>query len=352
MTASPQVLNKFGRVLVTGGSGYFGSLLIDSLVPDTNRIRVLDVLDADDRPAEIEFQLGDIRDPAACGRACQETDVVFHCVAQVPLMKTKAECLDVNANGTRVLLDAALQAGVRKVVYISSSAVYGVPQSVPITEETIPHPAEDYGEAKLAGEGICREFAERGLDITIIRPRTILGHGRLGIMQIVFEWVREGSNVFVLGRGDNKYQFVHADDLARACIKAAARPGFALYNVGAAEFGTMRETLEGLIAHAGTKSRVRSLPYALAVRGMQWTSRLGLSPLAPYHWLAYGRDVYFDISKAQSELEWNPIHSNIEMFIESYEWYLTNRDKILSQGDRSVHRSAVKQGVLKLLRWL
>ena len=100
----------------------------------------------------------------------------------------------------------------------------------------------------------ARRFApdtpRRGLDVSIIRPRTIMGHGRLGIFQILFEWIRTGYNVPVLGRGDNVYQFVHADDLADACILAAARPGVATYNCGTDRFGTMRED-------AGTSLRPR-----------------------------------------------------------------------------------------------
>jgi nucleoside-diphosphate-sugar epimerase len=75
-----------------------------------------------------------------------------------------------------------------------------------------------------------------------------MGHRRLGIMQILFEWIRQGAAVPVLDGGRNTYQFIHGDDLAEACLAAADRPGSADYNIGAAEFGTMRETLQGLIA--------------------------------------------------------------------------------------------------------
>src|SRR5206468_1516642 len=150
------------------------------------------------------------------------------------------------------LLRAALEAKVRKVINVSSSAVFGAPKSNPVTEETPPTPGEAYGRAKLEGENLCRRFAREGLDVTIIRPRTIMGHGRLGIFQILFEWIRQGSNVPVLGGGQNRYQFVHADDLAEACILAAARPGPAIYNCGTDRFGTMREALEHLCAHART----------------------------------------------------------------------------------------------------
>jgi nucleoside-diphosphate-sugar epimerase len=338
--------------VVTGGSGYFGSLLVGSLVRQGRPVRVFDLNDADDRPAQVAFEQGDVRDPDACRRACEGADVVFHCVAQVPLANDSALFWGVNRDGTRNLLRAAADAGVRKVVYTSSSAVFGVPDVYPIMPDTPPSPAEEYGRAKLAGEALCHEFAGRGLDVTVVRPRTIMGHGRLGIMQIVFEWVAQGRNVFVLGRGDNPYQFVHSDDLADACLRAAERPGFAVYNVGAERFGTMRETLEDLVRHARTGSKVRSLPYRPAVAAMKLTNRLGVSPLASYHWLVYGRAVAFDVALPKAELGWAPRWSNAEMFIQSYEWYLENRERILAEKGRSPHRSAVKEGVLKLLRWL
>ncbi len=162
------------------------------------------------------------------------------------------------------LLKSALAGGVRKVIYISSSAVFGAPKTNPVTELTPPAPAEAYGRAKLAGENLCAQFAKQGLDISVIRPRTIMGGtARLGIFQILFEWIRTGYNVPVLGGGDNLYQFVHADDLADACILAVDTVRAAIYNCGTDNFGTMRETLDHLCAHAGTGSEVRSVPMGL-----------------------------------------------------------------------------------------
>jgi nucleoside-diphosphate-sugar epimerase len=271
-------------------------------------------------------------------------------VAQVPLAKDRHLFRSVNIGGTENLLQAAKAARVRKVIYVSSSAVFGAPKSNPVTEDTQPAPGEAYGQAKFAAEMICRTYATGGLDVTIIRPRTIMGHGRLGIFQILFEWIREGHNVPVLGRGDNVYQFVHADDLAEACILAAARPGATVYHCGAAKFGTMRETLEALCAHAKSGSGVRSVPLLPAVLFMKFTSALGLSPLGPYHALMYGRSLWFDITKAQHELGWQPRFSNADMFTQSYDWYLANRERVLTTSGASHHRSAVKQGVLALAK--
>jgi nucleoside-diphosphate-sugar epimerase len=337
--------------LVTGGAGYFGTLLVARLRAAGLRVRIFDINDADERPEGVEMVRGDIRDPQAVRRAVEGATVVHHNVAMVPLAKDREAFWSVNRDGARHLLEAALAARVRKVVSMSSSAVFGAPDRNPVDDTTQPHPQEEYGRAKLAAEDLCHEFAARGLDVTIIRPRTIMGHGRLGIMQILFEWVRRGQNVPVLGRGDNLYQFVHADDLADAAIKAAERPGAATYNVGAEKFGTMRDTLEGLVRYAGTGSRVVSVPMSPAVAMMKVTSRAGLSPLGAYHSLMYGRAMYFDLTRTRRELGWSARFGNVEMFCDSYDWYLRHRDEVLTRHGASHHRSPVRQGVLRAVGW-
>jgi nucleoside-diphosphate-sugar epimerase len=339
------------KALITGGAGYFGALLLKKLLDRGYKCRVLDLNDADDRPAQVEFVRADIRDHDTLLKTCDGMDVVFHNVAQVPLAKNRELFDSVNRQGTENLLDASMKSKVGKVIYTSSSAVFGVPQSNPVSEDMNPQPQEAYGKAKFEGEKCCKIFSSRGLDITIIRPRTIMGHGRLGIFQILFEWVRTGCNIPVLGRGNNIYQFVHADDLAEACILASERPGSTIYNCGTDRFGTMREVLEALCLHAKTGSRVRSIPMLPAVLAMKFTSAIGVSPLGAYHSLMYGRSMYFNISRAQNELGWQPKFSNVEMFIESYDWYIKNRESVLSaKAEASHHRSAIKQGALSLAK--
>ena len=339
------------RVLITGGSGYFGSLLLQRL-RSQSPCRIFDLVDAADRPSDVELVQGDIRDFEAVRRACLGVQIVHHNVAQVPLAKDRRLFESVNVDGTRNLLEAAKLEGVSKVVYTSSSAVFGAPKSNPVTEDTQPAPGEAYGRAKFEAEKICHRYVEGGLDVSIIRPRTILGHGRLGIFQILFEWIRTGFNVPVLGKGDNPYQFVHADDLAEACRLAGERRGARTYNIGAARFGSMRQTLEALCRHAATGSRVRSVPMTPAVWAMKLTSVMGMSPLGAYHALMYGRSMYFDISRARAELAWEPRWGNEEMVIDSYDWYVRNRERVLSEHGLSHHRSAVKQGILNLAKWV
>jgi nucleoside-diphosphate-sugar epimerase len=331
---------------VTGGAGYFGSLLVERLVQTGRKVRVFDIAEIDgDMP--VDWIRADIRDERAVARACEGVAVVHHNVALVPLAKDKDAFYAVNRDGTRNVLSAARAAHVRKVVHMSSSAVFGAPATNPGDESTQPRPQEDYGRAKQQAEALCLEESARGLDLTIIRPRTILGHGRLGIMQSLFEWVRRGRNVSVFDGGDNVYQFVHASDLADACLRAADRPGPRVYNIGAKRFGTMKQTLTGLIQYAKTGSAVVSVPSAPMQAMMKVTSKLGLSPLGPYHALMYGRSMYFDTTRAETELGWSARFGNVEMICESYEWYLAHRADVLGRTGASHHRSPVRQGVLR-----
>ena len=335
--------------LVTGGSGYFGSLLVRRLLTAGHTVRVLDLQDADDRPADVEFVGGDIRDAATVERALVGIDVVFNNVAQVPLAKDPVLLRTVNVDGTKLLLDSASRRGVRKIVHTSSSAVFGIPAANPVLPSTVPSPVEAYGHAKLAAEWACLDAAAHGLDVSIVRPRTILGHGRLGIFGILFDWIADGADVFVLGDGSNRYQFVHADDLAEICLLASQHEGPLILNAGTDRFGTMRESLESLCRHAGTGAGVRSLPARPTSVAMRAAAALHLAPFAPYHWIMYSKSLWFDIEHARSALGWQPTFSNEEMFAASYDWFLEHRAATNDAG-ASHHRTTAKQGALRLVK--
>ena len=337
------------RSLVTGGSGYFGSLLVERLLDAGHDVRVLDISDDLDRRADVEFVLGDIRDRSVVEGAVAGVDTVFHNVAQVPLARDHHLLRTVNVDGTRILLEASRDADVSKVVHTSSSAVFGVPDVNPVLPTTVPKPEEAYGHAKLAAEWACLDAVRDGLDVSIVRPRTILGHGRLGIFGILFDWIADGADPIVLGDGSNRYQFVHADDLADACLAAGSTAGAGVFNIGTDRFGTMYETLDALCRHAGTGAEVRRVPAGAAGLAMHLTARLGVTPFAPYHWLMYSKSMWFDLEHARTELDWEPRWSTDEMFEQSYDWFVAHRSATRDAG-ASHHRRSARQGLLGVIK--
>jgi nucleoside-diphosphate-sugar epimerase len=335
---------------VTGGHGYFGSLLVGRLLAAGHSVAVLDIDPSGTQPHGVDVVVADIRDAPGVHAAVTGADAVFHCVAEVPLRRDEMALRSVNVDGTVTLLRACRRAGVCKVVHLSSSAVFGVPAVNPVRRDTVPMPSEPYGAAKLAAEWACLQAAADRQDVTIVRPRTILGHGRLGIFGVLFDWIADGADPFVLGSGANRYQFLHADDLAALCILAAERPGPAIYNAGTDRFGTMREAIEYVCRHAGTGARVRSLPARPAAAAMRLTARLGLTPFAPYHWLMYARSMWFDIDHARAELGWQPRYSNEEMLAESYDWFVANRAAASGAATVSPHRRIPRSPLLAVLK--
>jgi nucleoside-diphosphate-sugar epimerase len=338
-------------MLITGGSGFLGSAIARRLCELGQQVRIFDISDSPDRPAGAEFFHGDVRDQAALRKACAGVEIVYHNSALVPLTKAGRRFREINVQGSANVLRAARDAGARKLVHASSSAIYGVPKYCPIDEKTSPAPIEPYGRSKLDGERAVFSHRERGgPTVTIIRPRTIVGTGRLGIFKILFDWIREGKNIYIIGRGDGLFQFLHIEDLVDAMIFAAGRDEYETYNVGAAEYSTLRNDLTALCGHAGTGSRVRSLPVWPSILALRALDLLKLSPLAPWHYLTYHKPFYFDISKAVGLLGWKPRYSNIAMLTEAYDKFLEGTLDLA--GATSMHRKSPAERILKLLRWV
>src|SRR5580658_7885698 len=172
--------------LITGGSGFLGNLIARRLNARGEQVKILDVWEDPSRPKEIEYIQCDIRNRASVAQAMRGVDVVHHNVALVPLTKAGGGFWSVNVEGSRIAAEEAVAAGVKTFIHMSSSAIFGTAKC-PITENTPTVPVEIYGRAKLAGEIAVKEVCNAAkLPLIIIRPRTILGKGRLGIFQILF----------------------------------------------------------------------------------------------------------------------------------------------------------------------
>ncbi len=339
--------------LVTGGSGFIGTFLCRRLMAEGEEVRILDVVPPppDLQGTGITFVRADVRDAKKVLHACRDAKTVYHIVSLVPISKAGREFWNVNVRGSANVFEGALRHGVPKVVHMSSSAVYGVDRRNPLDESFSVAPLGVYGHSKWSGERVCQSYRDRGLDITIVRPRTVVGPERLGIYQILFDWVRRGKGIYIIGSGKNRIQFIHVEELAEALVAMGRLPGCELFNIGTDRFGTLRQDLQALINHAGTNSAVRPVPPWVAVPALKLLDRLNLSPLVDWHYLSYHKDFYFDVSKAKRLLGWQPKQSNVEMMCEAYDWYIAHRDKVDSSFG-TTHKKSVKQRALAILRLL
>ena len=338
-------------VAISGGAGFLGLHLSRRLVADGHVVRTLDVAPLDDAGLEgrVEELRGDVRSAVDARRLLAGADVLVHAAAALPIQESRAAIRSVNVDGAAVTFAAALEAGVLRVVLISSTAVYGVPERHPIHEDDPLVGVGHYGESKIEAERLCDAFASRGLETVIVRPKTFLGPERLGVFEILFDWIREGRRIPILGEGTNHYQLLAVEDLCDAVVRCldADVAGEAL-NVGAARFGTVREDLEALIAHAGSGSRLRPVPARpaeLALRGLELAR---LSPLAEWHYRTAHRDSFVSIEKTRSLLGWEPRLSNAETLCETYDWYLAHRGTMRAAG--VTHRVPWDQRALALIR--
>src|SRR5919206_381080 len=284
-------------------------------------------LDEPELERQVEELRGDVCDPGAVGRLCAGADVVVHAAAALPIRASRAAIRSVNVGGTENVLVAARAAGVRRVVFISSTAVYGVPEKHPIEESDPLVGVGWYGESKIDAEALCRVAAA---ETTIIRPKTFIGPERLGVFEILFDWIREGRRIYILGEGRNRYQLLGVGDLVDAIVRAAKAPAAAreTFNVGATEFGTVREDLGALIEHAGSASRLRPVPVKPAELALRTLELLHVSPLAEWHYKTAHKDSFVDVSRAQRVLGWQPRLSNRDALIETYDWYVANRGRV------------------------
>ncbi len=315
------------RWAITGGAGFLGLHLARRLLAGGHEVRTLDLAPLDDAELEenVEELRGDVRDLSAVARLVQGADVLVHAAAALPIQASRESIRSVNVGGTGVAFAAAADAGVGRAVLISSTAVYGVPKHHPIAEDAPLVGVGHYGESKIDAEEVARDVGRRGLAVVIVRPKTFVGPERLGVFEILFDWIREGRGIPILGNGSNRYQLLAVEDLVDATVAAAERDvAGETFNVGATEFGTVRSDLEGLIAHAGSGSRLRPVPARPAELALRALELARLSPLAEWHYRTAHRDSFVDVSKAQRLLGFAPRLSNEQALCETYDWYLAN----------------------------
>jgi nucleoside-diphosphate-sugar epimerase len=308
--------------LVTGAAGFLGSYLVRALVEQDRAVRAFDRVDPGNSLPGVEWRTGDVRDVAALRRACEGCEVVFHLASLNPQRKANLETMRaVNVGGTGNILEAARAAGVRRVVYLSSVEIFGAPKVAPCPEWWPPAPLGEYGRNKIAAEALCCQAVEKGLEVTMLRPMTIIGPGMAEpYLLSILASIRASQPVSLLGKGENRFQFVHAEDVAEACLIAAKHPAAVgeAFNIGSADVPPIRKMVEEIIQRVGSTSTIRSIPMPLARLAVAVLHPFGKAPVEPEHLAIAAIDYVFDISLAKQKLGWQPRWGNVDAIMDAY----------------------------------
>lgn len=318
--------------IIFGGDGFLGTELTRKLVERGERVLICDEKQTPQfgnyQLPGVEFIKMDVTQPDTFNPIeVEQGDIVYHFAARllVPILP-RAERSDYFWQalyvGTQNVFNWMEMAGLRNLIYYTTDMVYGHTVIHPRTEDHPCAPIGPYGEAKYQTEKLCDEYRAKGFNITLFRPRLIIGHGRLGILEKLFKLVDMNLPVPTIGNGKNFYQFISVSDCADACL-AAVDKAFPNenYNLGSSNPPTVNELLRTLINEANSKSFLIPTP-AFAVKAVLASlDMIGKPIMDPEQYLIADETCVLDCSKAERELNWVPKDDDTAMLLIAYRDY-------------------------------
>jgi nucleoside-diphosphate-sugar epimerase len=346
------------KYFITGGAGFLGINLIRYLLEKGNSAVSYDFEDYFNYPEKKDGRItvyctkkSDIRDLAYMTKAMADSDIVIHCAAALPLYSPE-DIRTTDIDGTRNVLIAAQQNGIKRVIQISSTAVYGIPDHHPLVENDNLIGVGPYGIAKIEAEKMCEEFRIKDMIVPILRPKSFIGPERLGAFALLYDWASTGHGFPMIGSGNNRYQFLDVYDLCEAIYLCSTLPPEKVndtFNIGAEEFTTMKEDYQAVLDYAGFGKKVRGFPATPVIWTLRFLEALHLSPLYKWVYETAAKDSFVSIEKAKSTLSFKPQYSNKDALIRNYQWYMNNRDSFTHVSGVS-HRVPWKQGILRFAK--
>jgi nucleoside-diphosphate-sugar epimerase len=338
---------------ITGGAGFLGINLTRYLLEKGHAVVSYDMAAEYGYPEKKRVTCihGDIRDFARLAEGMKHCDLVVHTAAALPLY-SEQDIRTTDIDGTRNVLQGAYDNGITRVIQISSTAVYGIPDHHPLVEEDPLVGVGPYGEAKIDAERICEAYRKQGMIVPILRPKSFIGPERLGVFALFYDWASTGHGFPMIGSGNNRYQFLDVYDLCEAIYRCATLDGETVndtFNIGAEVFTTMKKDYQAVLDYAGFGKKIRGFPAAPVIFALRALEFLHLSPLYKWVYETAAKDSFVSIEKAKKRLGFTPRYSNQEALIRNYQWYLENKGSFAHASGVS-HRLPWKQGILGLAK--
>ncbi|SIQ11161.1 dTDP-glucose 4,6-dehydratase [Rhizobium sp. RU20A] len=315
--------------VIFGGDGFVGRHLAERLLNEGEQVLIADIAKSDLAIyARAQYVRCDVTDPASVAKVdIGPDDMVYNMAAKMlsPLQKRKDRWQffwPVNYYGAENIMKATAAAGATKLVQFTTDMIYGHTVQSPQAEDHPTAPLGEYGKSKLATEELAYEWRNRGLNITIFRPRLIIGPGRLGILEKLFKLIDANLPVPMIGSGKNPYQFISVFDCAEAA-RLAWKGGVpnAEYNLGSDNPPSVRALLGGLIRHAGSKSFLLPTP-AFAVKAtLAAFDRINLPIMDPEQYLIADEMCVRETGRLKRDLGWKAEYNDAAMLIAAYDEY-------------------------------
>jgi len=343
---------KKASVFITGGAGFLGINLTRYLLDRDFDVITYDIADFDyPEKDKVRHVSGDIRNLTALTEAVKGATFVVHTAAALPLYSPD-DIYTTDVVGTKNVLEAARVNGIGRVVHISSTAVYGIPDHHPLLEDDRLQGVGPYGEAKIMAEYECLKNRSKGMFVSIIRPKSFVGPERLGVFALFYDWAKDKRGFPMIGSGNNRYQLLDVEDLCQAiwlCLTLNGEAANDTFNIGAKEFTTMKEDYQAVLDRAGFGKQVKGTPAKLVVAILRLLEKMHISPLYRWVYETASEDSFVSIEKAEATLGYKPKYSNKDALIRNYEWYLDHYDQF-SKSSGVSHRVPWKQGAIGLFK--
>jgi dTDP-glucose 4,6-dehydratase len=321
------------RHFIIGGDGFVGRQLAADLLAQGETVVVADIARDHLKPhPNLTFVPIDIRrretlDALDFGPEDAVYNMAAKMLSPIQIRRNRHEFFwPVNFHGVQNLLDRMENAGARRLVQFTTDMIYGHTHDIPKPESARKAPLGEYGKSKLATEELCFKARERGFNITIFRPRLIIGPGRLGILVKLFKLIDMNLPVPLIGSGKNPYQFISVFDCASAAA-AAWRGGFPNkeYNLGSDEPPPIKRLLGDLIAEAGSRSILVPTPASLVKLTLTALDAINLPVMDPEQYLIADETCILDTSALKRDLGWKPMHRDEDMLKAAYREYRTGK---------------------------
>ena len=333
--------------LITGGSGFFGSIMSEYLVKKGHTCVNIDLVKSSFTDDNFISYQGDIRDTELLEKLFDKFkfDAVFHFAAMLAHEKKMLnELWTSNVDGTQNIFDMCKNHNVNKIVFTSSNCLWGKNFDYPVTEDEPPEPVEIYGKSKREGEKILMS-SPQDVKSVIFRCPTIMDEGRLGLLAILYEFVDDNKKLWMVGNGENTYQFIYAKDLVNACELALDYDECDIFNIGSDDVKSFNYVYQYVIDHSESHSKLAHFPPSFAKFMMKLCYKLGISPLGVYQYNMISSSFVFDTTKIKSKLNWQPTLKNEEMLLKSYEYFHKNKEEIKNRKDVSAHNREADMGL-------